>query len=571
MRAPLGRGRGERPQVGFVCSLGEPPEEGAFRCKPLLEVLDPLSPLPPDLWHLVAWGARQFGVPPGNLLDLLLPRWLLEGGELPPRETSPLTGTGPLRLRCHLHPSDRERWGAHRRLLREDPRPSLVLFPERIQAEVFHRSLVEEGLDADLWPSRPRDQRLLWHRARAGEVRLVVGCQAAATLPLAGLERILLDDEGSDAWRPQRHPRLSLRALGGERCRVLGGELVLGSRVPSSKVFLRQPDHPGGRIAPGKRLVFVDLHRVRPREGSPSSPVSLPLRRATERVLQRGGVALWVLDRKGFARALLCEDCGHHWTCPGCGAPLVWHLREDRLRCPLCKGFQEVPNRCPRCGGGWIEARRPGLEALQEEARRLFSPERVLLEDRTGPATLRETRDRATLLRAGGVLLLGTRGVLEACDQVPVGLVGWVDADGESLREDHDARYRAFRLLWESCWRGSEAESRLVVVQSRMAGRGWQGALARGWTSLWRQELEERRLLSLPPFGVLVEVQAPEEERRRIARILEEEGVPWMEREGVDSLWIRETDPRRVPVLLGRFLPPSRPVQEHPRLTLWTD
>lgn len=577
VRAPLGHGKAERPKVGFVCS----PEEGASippgRCKPLLEVVDPRPTIPPDLWHLVAWGGRQFGVPGGNLLELLFPRWVLEGEALCPWGAETLEPPGSLEPRCVLRCPDRSRWEEYRRILEEEVSPTLLLFPERIQGECFAASL--EGEERQfrwvLWPSRARDQRLLWQEAREGRWDLVIGSQGAATLPLRGLRRVILDDESSEAWRPLRHPRISLRSLVGERCRVRRGAFFLGARVPSSKVFLRASKDPEGRTTPGKRLVFVDLHSLKtvPEEaGVPRSPVSPTLRRRTEEVLRQGGNALWVLDRKGFAGALLCGECGHSWACSACGAPVVWYRREDRLRCPSCGSLQDVPERCPRCGGGWIEARRPGLESLFDEARRFFGARGGgSVEDASLPLHAKERAARRGRLARGGVLLLGTRGALEICDQAPVGLIGWVEADGESLREEHDARFRAYRLLWESCWRGIDADSRIVVVQSRMAGKGWQGGLSRGWSSFWRQELEERRQLRLPPYGVLVQVEAPPEERKRIQAALDEAGASWMEQEGSDVLWIREEQPARVPVLLGRFLPPKRPAQLHPRITLWTD
>ena len=65
------------------------------------------------------------------------------------------------------------------------------------------------------------------------------------------------------------------------------------------------------------------------------------------------------------------------------------------------------------------------------------------MEDASLPLHAKERAARRGRLARGGVLLLGTRGALEICDQAPVGLIGWVEADGESLRRVE--RHRAQR------------------------------------------------------------------------------------------------------------------------------
>ena len=357
VRAPLGHGKAERPKVGFVCS----PEEGASippgRCKPLLEVVDPRPTIPPDLWHLVAWGGRQFGVPGGNLLELLFPRWVLEGEALCPWGAETLEPPGSLEPRCVLRCPDRSRWEEYRRILEEEVSPTLLLFPERIQGECFAASL--EGEERQfrwvLWPSRARDQRLLWQEAREGRWDLVIGSQGAATLPLRGLRRVILDDESSEAWRPLRHPRISLRSLVGERCRVRRGAFFLGARVPSSKVFLRASKDPEGRTTPGKRLVFVDLHSLKtvPEEaGVPRSPVSPTLRRRTEEVLRQGGNALWSWTARASPGLFSAGSAATPGPAPPVGSP--WSGTDGRIGCGAPPAVPSRTSRkgAPAVGGG---------------------------------------------------------------------------------------------------------------------------------------------------------------------------------------------------------------------------
>ena len=82
--------------------------------------------------------------------------------------------------------------------------------------------------------------------------------------------------------------------------------------------------------------------------------------------------------------------------------------------------------------------------------------------------------------------------------------------EAELRRPEYGARFQVFSMLWESCWRGRPARAareRLVLVQSRRSGAVWRDVLARGWGGFWRDELDNRRELGLPPFGVLVQIE----------------------------------------------------------------
>jgi primosomal protein N' (replication factor Y) len=109
-------------------------------------------------------------------------------------------------------------------------------------------------------------------------------------------------------------------------------------------------------------------------------------------------------------------------------------------------------------------------------------------------------------------LLIGTRAALAMCDKIKVGMVGWIDADGEARAREFDSRCRAFGLIWESRWRGKSPEDRVVLLQTRRPGRDWQRGLAYdrqdspGWRIFWRDEMKERREFSMPPFASLVKI-----------------------------------------------------------------
>jgi len=155
-----------------------------------------------------------------------------------------------------------------------------------------------------------------------------------------------------------------------------------------------------------------------------------------------------------------------------------------------------------------LVGKRPGLEALFPVAASMAGEGRhsFLVDDArsTGKRALGEMRER---LVAGGIVV-GTRRALSLCDQVRAGFIAWIDVDAELRSVAYQARFTVFSMVWESLWRGKDGEDRVVLLQSRRPGAGWQRALKLGWGAFWRQELNERKELGLPPFAYLIEVKA---------------------------------------------------------------
>ena len=562
VRAPLGRAL----RVGFVLgpAEGETPPKNL---RPVAEILDEGNVLGDDLWDLARWMGRAFLCGAGQALKAICPPDLLRGEPAPLQEGSATSGNALRESSC-FDPWDEARAERYLRFLEQGKR-TLVLFPERRMAKAFFGRLPPKVRgEAVLWPSTG-GKRLwsAWKAVREGGFRVVVGGPGGVFAPLVP-EAIIVDDESSPGYIAQRAPRVSARSLAGRRAGYLGAELLLGGRMPSSKTFLRAS--PECRVLPDRRsLVFADVRRSLKTEVQGVDgvlPLTVSLLERTRSVLGRGRHVLWILDCRGEAAEVFCSDCGNPVSCPRCGGVMRAEGRDGGLRCVRCGARRALERCCPVCRGALWMGRRPGLEALAGIAGRHIRGYPILLNEAMKPEAG----------RGGASLVLGTRGALALCDALDVGLVAWLDLDFELRRAEYGARFHVFSMLWESCWRGrsaSDTEGRLVLVQSRRSGGVWRDSLARGWGAFWRDELNNRRALDLPPFGLLVQIEPSRgEDRGALLRSLEEAGFFVMDPgEPGLPLWVNAVSAEA----LGQALAPRFGI-EHSRLgfpvvTVWAE
>jgi primosomal protein N' (replication factor Y) len=545
----------------------------------IAEVIDKSPALPESTMALLRWFCDAYLCGFGTAMKTLLPAGFLDGRPIAPPLQATRAGTPDASF--VYEPFDLVRFARYADAL-SDEMPSIVSFPLYSGAKRFFEYMNNSPLiSPDIKKRMSLYPRLggssewkAWTRLRSpgDDTMVVVGGQNSAMAPLTGVSRFIVEDESNNAWRTMRPPIFNVRSLIASRARLEGALLTLGGRMPSARAFMRyektRPDPP--RTPREKKVIFVDvkLAYTPSVEGvSGGLAVSEPLVRETEAAISRGEWAIWILDRKGYAGEIICDECGAHIKCPRCGGTM--RMENAGTRCVLCGAEARTPDECPNCSGRLLSARRPGLEALSALAdSAIASPVPIL--------NAVDAKGKAGLTAKGRTsgLMLGTRAALSLCDDVPVGMVGWIDADGEARSEEHDARLRAFSLIWESCWRGMSPEKRRVLVQTRRPGLDWQRGLeaGEGWRLFWRSELRDRAELSMPPFMPLVKMEGRASDIKGIMGRANDLGFEcWSpDDDGKKSvLWIRTKKLAELRRIIAPHFHIGRSRMGYPSVTVW--
>jgi primosomal protein N' (replication factor Y) len=520
------------------------------------EVIDESPALPESVMTLLKWfcGAYLCGL--GTAMKTLLPAGFLRGEPIEPASDGVKNTAAPSGASFIYEPDDTVRLERYVSLFTDVfPSPSLVSFPLYQDAEKFFENIAA----SPALPSEIKNRTLLyprlggkaewrtWQKLRSGDggASVVIGGQNSAMAPVRGVSLIIVEDESNNVWRTMRPPVYNVRSLLASRAKIEGASLVLGGRMPSPRAFMRyDAEHPsavsGSRE---KKIIFVDMKLAYTPsvEGvTDGLAVSQPLVRETEAAIAQGKWAIWILDRKGYAGEIVCEECGSSLKCPKCGGTLRLEDASSRVACVSCGKTARVPDECPGCSGRLLSARRPGLEALFPLADAAIAASVPIL-----PYDESDEKMKRVVRESGSGVMLGTRAALSLCDDVPVGMIGWIDADGEARSGEHDSRVRAYSLIWESCWRGLSSRGRRVLIQTRHPGGDWQRSLdagAEGWRAFWRAELRERKELSMPPYLFLIKAEGASSDISSLEERLNGRGFECWSPDGSgkkSALWIR--------------------------------
>lgn len=360
-----------------------------------------------------------------------------------------------------------------------------------------------------------------WDYIRSGAARVVIGARSALFAPLENLGLIVIDEEHESSYKQDSAPRYVSRDVAEWMAQQAEACVVLGSATPSiealynvakretwTKVDL--PERANGRPMP--EIEVVD--RAAEFSKGETSMFSPRLTTALRETLEAGNKAVLLLNQRGFAKFLLCRECGFVPECPNCSTSLTYHEKGHKLVCHHCGYTAATPATCPACGSPYLKLYGAGTQRVEAELIALIDsfPNVNAPVIRMDADTTKGKGAHQTLLEqfasAEAAVLLGTQMIAKGLDFDDVTLVGVINADTQLHLPDFRAGERTFNLIEQVAGRAGRAElDGKVIVQSYQAhSTPIQAAAHYDRVGFLKEELPKRKQLKYPPYVRLADV-----------------------------------------------------------------
>jgi primosomal protein N' (replication factor Y) len=519
---------GGAKQRGVVVDVSDEPTAGIVAA-PIERVEESLSPA---LVELALWVAEYYGSTPGRALALIAPPQRARRKELPqPADRDSLPGEPEPE---HLTASQERALARLREAFAGDGGhfllygatgsgktevylqaagdalgrglgvivlvPEIALAPQtvgRFRARFGDRVAI---LHSSLTEAERRDER---QRIASGEAPIVIGARSAIFAPLPQVGLICVDEEHDAAYKQESDPRYDARTVAAKRASLEGAVAIYGSATPRPESW-----HALERLDLGER-VGAELPPVRivDLRGEAGYPLSAPLLAALGKLVETGGKAILLLNRRGMAPALHCRACGETRRCPNCDVALVLH-RDELLHCHHCAFFEPTPTACPECGSAELARIGAGTQRLERELEgRVPELERFRLDaDAVAErGVLMDTLRR--FAAADRAVLIGTQIVAKGHHFTGVSLAAVIDADTGLGVPDFRAEERTFQLVTQLAGRsGRDAPGRVLVQSFQPESRAVALAARHDVEGFLTGELARRKELGYPPFRHIVRI-----------------------------------------------------------------
>lgn len=352
-------------------------------------------------------------------------------------------------------------------------------------------------------------------RTMLGQAKLVIGTRLAVFTPMDDVGLIVVDEEHDGSFKQDNELRYHARDLAVWRAKQGGCPIILGSATPSLESWHKAQSGAyrllqlTERAHTAAQLPQVDILNVgRLKLDNGFSPQALQLLKQN---FEAGGMSLVYLNRRGFAPALFCGDCGYTFGCPNCSAKMVLHQRARQLRCHHCDHREPIPYKCPDCGNQDLTAVGHGTQRVEETLRTFLPKAAVVRVDRDSTAHKNDWADLYRRIADNKIdILVGTQMLAKGHDFARLNLVIVLNADGSLYSADFRAPERLFAELMQVSGRAGRADKPgKVLIQTQLPEHPVFAAVkAQDYAVFAENELNERQMFAMPPFGFQTAVRA---------------------------------------------------------------
>ncbi|WP_426712383.1 primosomal protein N' [Cronobacter muytjensii] len=427
---------------------------------------------------------------------------------------------------------------------------TIARFRERFNApvEVLHSALNDS------------ERLAAWLKAKSGEAAIVIGTRSALFTPFKNLGVIVIDEEHDSSYKQQEGWRYHARDLAVYRAHSEQIPIILGSATPALETLhnVRQRKYRVLKLTHRAGNARPALQHVLDLKGQPLQAGLAPALVARMRQhLQADNQVILFLNRRGFAPALLCHDCGWIAECPRCDHYYTLHQAQHQLRCHHCDSQRPVPRQCPGCGSTHLVPVGLGTEQLEQSLAPLFPgvPLSRIDRDTTSRKGALE-QQLAEVHRGGARILIGTQMLAKGHHFPDVTLVALLDVDGALFCADFRSAERFAQLYTQVAGRAGRAGKQgEVVLQTHHPEHPLlQTLLHQGYDAFADQALAERSSVWLPPYSSHILIRAEDHHNQDAPAFLQQlrnllQASPLAD----DKLWLLGPVPALQPKRGGRY------------------
>ena len=393
----------------------------------------------------------------------------------------------------------------------------LFLAPEIALASQLTKRLAKKfgTEDVAIWHSSISDGERydVWQKLYKDEIKILAGARSAVFAPLKNIGLIIIDEEHESAYKQTTPaPRYDARVVAKKLSEFHNCPLLLGSATPdistyyravnSGNLFEMKKRFNDAKVPPVTVINMQDHGRA-----AYKNVISIPLQTEIRETLEKGQQVILLINRRGFSTFTQCQACGHVIECPNCAIPMIWHSKDQMLKCHYCNHTEYFPDVCPECGSDAFKNSGTGTQKIEQYIKDIFPENNV---ERIDSDILVRKGEHIRLLekfQRGDIdILVGTQMIAKGLDNPNVTLVGVISADASFNLPDFRASERGFQLLTQVAGRAGRGEfaGKVLFQTYNPDFYALESAKSQNYGEFYATEIAARAEFDYPPFSQII-------------------------------------------------------------------
>lgn len=411
----------------------------------------------------------------------------------------------------------------------------LFLAPEIALASQLTKRLAKKfgTEDVAIWHSSISDGERydVWQKLYRDEIKILAGARSAVFAPLKNIGLIIIDEEHESAYKQTSPaPRYDAKVVASKLAQFHNCPLLLGSATPdistyyrainSGNLFELKKRFNDAKVPPVTVINMQEYGRA-----AYKNVISIPLQNAIKETLEKNQQVILLINRRGFSTFTQCKACGHVIECPNCAIPMIWHAKDQMLKCHYCNHSEYFPDFCPECGSDALRNSGTGTQKIEQYIKDLFPDNNI---ERIDSDILVRKGEHVRLLekfQSGKIdILVGTQMIAKGLDNPNVTLVGVISADASFNLPDFRASERGFQLLTQVAGRAGRGEfaGKVYFQTYNPDYYALASAKSQNYDEFYSTEIVAREEFDYPPFSQIIRLILSSENNFRAEKSAQE-------------------------------------------------
>ncbi|HPN96342.1 MAG TPA: primosomal protein N' [Candidatus Moranbacteria bacterium] len=380
-----------------------------------------------------------------------------------------------------------------------------------------------------------------WQKIKSGEAKIIIGTRMAVFAPFKKLGMVVIDEEQDMSYKQwDMNPRYDARTLAEKMGELYQCPVVFGSATPrlesyykamnkniklvelpeldlknvDSQLVISNLEKKTSRLPITnnqlRSIELVDMRKEKWQKPKNYSSISKKLQGEIAYALKNKQQAVLFINRQGMSNFSVCENCKTVLRCPRCDRALI-KSNKGNYKCVHCAHETSIIPECSKCHGIAFKNVGLGTQKVEKEIKDIFPGAKILRLDSEVAKKKNSQEEIYESFSSGAAdILIGTQMISKGWDLPNVSLVGIIDTDNLFSIPDFSAAEKAFDYIFQVSGRTSRPDARfpgVVIIQTfNPENKTIKWAQSRDFESFFKKELEERKILYLPPYGKIIKL-----------------------------------------------------------------
>lgn len=328
-----------------------------------------------------------------------------------------------------------------------------------------------------------------WKKISLGEKSIIIGTRLGVFINFFNLGAIFIDQAESEDYKNwDQNPRYQTITVAQKIQELWQCKLFISSPAfrPEDYYFGHMRNAPLIKLGQPPKIKIINLIEERRRE---FTYLSEPLLDQITQIINKKQKAFLIVNKKGFASYLYCQDCKYIPNCLKCNLPLTF--TDNQLKCFHCQIQVQNLLSCPICYGTNIKALGIGIEQIEFLLKKHFPLAKI-----------------STDLKKPADIYLSTAQITNFSIFKNIHFLGFVYIDSLMHLPDFSTNFKIYQMI-----QTITANAKLVAppnlqitIQTCLTNNHAIKFLNQDYQKFYQAEMKARKLFSYPPYSILIKL-----------------------------------------------------------------